>query len=247
GVPWFRWFARRLGTMRALQDGRFGDAERLAAEALACGEQLDHPNVRPVFAAQTMHLDFLRGHWVDVAARLTRYLEQAPGQHLLRAQLAMVQARQGDHAAARRELDRLADGDFAAVPRDSVWLMTLAYLAEAAAGSGDGARAAVLHRLLAPHAARVIGAGTGIASLGHGARYVGVLAAALGRADDAARLLETARAEHERMGARPWLAFTLRDQASLLLARGGRQSRQQAAEALAQAEAIATDIGMAPF
>ena len=76
--------------------------------------------------------------------------------------------------------------------------------------------------------------------------------ATLERWDDAARLLELARREHERMGARPWLAFTLRDQARLRLARPstGRALTNARADAHAlrsRALDLAREIGMDGF
>jgi DNA-binding winged helix-turn-helix (wHTH) protein len=236
GIPWFRWFTLRLRAMRALQDGRLDGAERLAEEAFAFGQQMDHPNVRPLHAAQILHLHFLQGRWAEAAPRLTRYVEQNPGQHALRAELARLRLHEGDDGAARRELDTLAANAFADIPRDAMWLICLAHLAEVSAGLGDRERAKLLHTLLAAHADRVIGAGPGIASLGHASRYLGLLAMALERWEEAARLLDTARAEHERMGARPWLAYTLSDQARLS---SGRPLRGRArAAASTQAEKL---------
>jgi hypothetical protein len=240
GIPWFRWFTLRLRAMYALQDGRFDDAERIAHEAAAFGERMDHPNVRPLLGAQLLALHFLQGRYDEVATRLDRYLARAAGHRLLRAQLAHALLRGGDAGAAQRQLALLAADDFAAIPRDSVWLITLSHLAEVCAAVGDRRRAAVLDALFAPFADRVIGAGPGVASLGHGARYLALLAATLGRVDEALRHCAAARLAHERMGARPWLAYTLRDEA-MLQARAGRDPT----EARRQAWRLADELGMA--
>ena len=225
--------------MYALQDGHFDDGERLAREAAAVGERMDHPNVRPVLAAQLLASDLLRGRFEAAATRLDRYLARAPAQPLLRAQLAYALLGAGDAAGARQQLALLAADDFAAIPRDSVWLVALAHLAEVCAGLADAARAAVLERLLAPFADRVIGAGPGVASLGHGARYRALLAATLGRDDDALRHCAAARVAHEHMSARPWLAYTLRDEAALRERGGGGGS-----EARRRARQLAAELGM---
>ena len=240
GIPWFRWFTLRLASMYAAQDGRFDDAERLARDGAAFGERMDHPNVRPLLAAQLLALDLLRGRFDVVATRLDHYLARAAGQPLLRAQLAYALLGAGDAAGARRHLTLLAADDFAAIPRDSVWLAALAYLSEVCAGLDDAPRAGALERLLAPFADRIIGAGPGVASLGHGARYRALLAATLGRDAEALRHLDTARSAHERMGARPWLAYTLRDEAMVRERSGGDGS-----EARRRACQLADELGMA--
>jgi len=223
--------------MYALQDGRFEDAERAAHDAAAFGERMDHPNVRPLLGAQLLALDLLRGRFDEVAARLDRYLARGPGQPLLRAQLAHALVGAGDMGAAQRHFALLAADDFAAIPRDGVWLIALSYLAEVCADLGDRRRAAVLQGLFTPFADRIIGAGPGVASRGHGARYLARLAATLGHGDEALRHCATARLAHERMGARPWLAYTLRDEAALRERAGGdpgaaRRGARELADAL---------------
>ena len=52
------------------------------------------------------------------------------------------------------------------------------------------------------------------------ARYIGLLAWTLGRLDDAEAHFKAAEAMNERIGARPWLAYTREDHARLLNLRG---------------------------
>ena len=244
GIPWFRWFTLRLRTMRALQDGRLDDAERLAGEAFAFGQQMDHPNVRPVHAAQLLHLSFLRGQHEEAASRLERYVEQNPQQHSLRAELARLRLHQGREDDARRALDDAGRRGFADVPRDSMWLVCLAGWAEVAGRVGAKRHARTLHGLFAPFAGRVLGVGPSVASLGHGTRYLGLLADALGRRDEADRLLAVAASEHERMGARPWLALAWCDQARALARRNDAAARGRADELRARGCGIAREVGM---
>src|SRR5204862_4040672 len=136
GLPWFQWFAARIGVLHALQDGRLDVAETLAGETCAFGERMDHPNVLPVFGAQMLHLQFLRGRYADAAATVALRLERVPGDRPARALLAHPLWHDGDAVRAPAELDRLAEHDFAALPRDGTWPMTGAYLAEVCAGLG---------------------------------------------------------------------------------------------------------------
>lgn len=97
-------------------------------------------------------------------------------------------------------------------------LARLCLLAQVCALLEDGHRAGRLYDLLLPfgrHNAIFIG---GTVFFGSVCRYLGLLARTLRRPRDAARHFEDALAMNERMGARPWLAFTQCDYAGLLLA-----------------------------
>jgi hypothetical protein len=70
------------------------------------------------------------------------------------------------------------------------------------------------------------------------------LAVTLGRNEEAAQLLATSTREHERMQARPWLAFSLLDQARLRLQTRGRHARGEAGGLTERALSLARDLGM---
>jgi DNA-binding winged helix-turn-helix (wHTH) protein/tetratricopeptide (TPR) repeat protein len=249
GILWFNWFALRVRAVRALHEGRFDEAEHVANEALRFGQRMDHPNVAAVFGAQILALRLLQGRFREIEPKVTRWVAENPRLHSTRAGLAYLYLSDGREAAARRELDTLAADDFAAIPRDSVWVMTLARLAEVCAGLADRRHAGVLLDLLSPHADRIIGVGPSIAPMGHGSRYIALLLATLGRFDEAAHLFETALAENERTGSRPWVAYTLRDSAVMLLrrpaaGRGRKADQARAQERLCRALELAHELGM---
>ena len=100
--------------------------------------------------------------------------------------------------------------------------------------------------MIEPYAERIIGVGPSIASLGHGARYLGLLATCLERWDVAAAKLEVATAAHAAMGARPWLAYSLRDQAALLARSAPDQEaeRRRTDELRRRALVLARETGM---
>ena len=77
-------------------------------------------------------------------------------------------------------------------------------------------------------------------------RYLGLLATALERWDDAAGHFEEALALNERMGARPWLARTEDDYARMLLVRGRPGDDERARELRDQALATFSELGMVP-
>jgi class 3 adenylate cyclase len=100
-----------------------------------------------------------------------------------------------------------------------------------------------LYGLLAPTAgaAALVGA-----TAYHGAvdRYLGLLATALGRHDDAVAHHEAALGIHERMRAAPWVARSQFDLGNALIARGGQFDRERALGLLNDALDSATAIGM---
>jgi DNA-binding winged helix-turn-helix (wHTH) protein/tetratricopeptide (TPR) repeat protein len=250
GVPWFTWFGLRLEFVFALQSGDVAAAERLSQEAFAFSERMDHPNVAAVFHTQQAHLLLLQGRFAELAPRLQRRIDASPRDFSARAMIASLYAQDGDAASARHVLDSLASDGFAVIPRDSLWLVILAQLADACVTVENVEHAAVLYDLLLPHAERVLGVGANLASVGHAARSLGVLAGVLGRWDEATQRLEVAVREHERMGALPWLAITWRDRGRVELARrrAGVRPRGTAGaleEPLARARGLAHAFGMA--
>src|SRR5206468_12446328 len=80
----------------------------------------------------------------------------------------------------------------------------------------DAARAAMLYELFSPYASRTVVTGPAVVCLGPAARYLGLLAGAIGRPDDAARHFEESIAMNDRMGARPYLAHSLREYGEML-------------------------------
>lgn len=250
GVPWFAWFGLRLEFVLALQEGDVVAAKRISDEGFAFGERMDHPNVAAVFHTQQAHLLLLQGRLTELAARLQRRIEVSARDFTARSMMALLHVHDRDLGPARRLLDELARDDFDAIPRDALWLMVVAQLAEVAAELEDLDRAAVLYEMLLPQEHRILGVGTNLVSLGHAARYLGLLAATLGRRDEALERLGVAAREHERMGAAPWLAVTLRDLARVEIARSdpssspARERGGRLAEPLARASEIARRVGM---
>ena len=178
---------------------------------------------------------------------LRQLAQQSPSPPVWRAALARVLAAQGREDSARQELERLGAHDFAELPRDRSFIPALALLSEAAALLADAPRVALLYDLLLPYAGRAVVLGPGSACLGSAARYLGLLATALGRPDDAERQLEAAVAANARMGARPYRAHAEHDLARALVLRGRAPDRERALPLAARAAAEARELGMTPL
>jgi ATP/maltotriose-dependent transcriptional regulator MalT len=158
--------------------------------------------------------------------------------------LAWLHADLGRPAEARRALDEAAAAGLADPPAVGYWLNHAALLADICAMLGDADRAARLYPLLAPYAGRLVLSITAGVCRGAVDRYLGRLAAMLGRRDEAARHFEAALAVNAAAGARPWLAHTQHDYARVLLAGGRPGDRARARTLLAEAVAVAEACGM---
>ena len=170
-------------------------------------------------------------------------VDDFPWYPLHRSALACVLVELERFDEARTVLGDLARDDFAALPADNEWLLGMSLAGEASARLGDRETAESLYRLLGPYAGRhAIGHTEG--SIGAVDRYLGLLAVALGRLDDATRHLEDAVHVNERMGARPWTAHSRHDLAAVLVLRDMPGDRPRAADLDALALATARDLGM---
>jgi DNA-binding SARP family transcriptional activator/RecA/RadA recombinase len=163
-----------------------------------------------------------------------------PGWRCVLAHLHVLVGRREEAAAA---LEELSPGGFEALPLDGLWLGAVALLGETAALLGAERHASVLYERLLPYAERNVILGWVAACIGSASRPLGLLAAALGRPEDATAHFEAAAAMHARMRAAPWLARTRADHARVLLD-GGADAAQEAGRLLDAALAGARELGM---
>ncbi len=241
--PLFRWYAAASRGLSAHLDGRFEDAERLFAEGLAMGSQVQPSNARQAHAGQLLTLRYDQGRLAETAVAVREYAERYAAFAAWRCALALVLAETGHRDAAREELARLAaGGGFTALRRGTGWLIGLDFAAKAALACGATAHAAELHDLLAPLADRLVLIGMGTACSGAVAATLSGLACELGRPDEARRLGRQAVALAERARSTPMLGYARCALAGALLAGGAPdQAEDQAVAALG----IARALGMA--
>jgi DNA-binding CsgD family transcriptional regulator len=237
--PYYRWQDAIYRAMRALLDGRLGDVERLAEEAYATAERFDGYPAAEQRLVQLFWVRREQGRLPELEEAVRAQAEQHPGTGWPTA-LAFLYADLGKDAEARAVFEELAVDDFAAEPQ-RYWVNGLALLAETCAVLGARARAVRLYELLLPHAGRLVVSMTGAVCRGSASRYLALLADTLGRPEDAERHFRDALAANERIGARLWLAYTLRDYAAFLLRRG---DGERAVELIGQAERTARELGL---
>jgi tetratricopeptide (TPR) repeat protein len=247
--------ARRLGQPRMLVydplhramaahlRGDFAGAEHFTAEAYA--RSRDEPgSIAPIIAdAQTFLVRRTQGRQRDLEALVRRNADRLPAMRRWRCGLALVLAELGREEEARRELEHLAALDFADVPRDALWLVSMSLLAELCAVLDDRPRAHRLYELLAPYEGRNV-VSMGATYVGPVARYLGLLAMTIGEDERALGHLETARSAAERMGARPTVVLTALDAAEVLARRAAAGDAQRGRALVQRVAASAAQMQM---
>jgi class 3 adenylate cyclase/tetratricopeptide (TPR) repeat protein len=230
--------------MRALMQGRFEDSERLAQQAFAIGQRMQTETAAGVFGLQMFTLRREQGRLKEIEPAVKFFLQQHTAAAAWRPGLALIYSELGRTREAREEFEQLARNDFADLPRDALWMGCMSYLADVCTFLGDKVRAAILYKFLLPFAGRNVVIGIGQSCYGALSRYLGALATTLARWDEAAQHFEDALAMNARMDARPWLAHTQEQYATMLLARHQSGDRDKAAALLDAALATARELEM---
>ena len=254
-APWMGWRAGMLRAVRATMEGRFEEAEQLAAEARRAGKAAGDPVVDTIWT--TNHEGLLRAaerHDELVAfepdvCRARAALHLAPFWQSLQSILIRARLEQADQVRLQMEL--LPEGSLSALDN----LFPMLFAAEAAALVGPRDLAEGLYRALHQRVGGLSGECSvlGMSYLsweGPWARVLGLLAAYLGDWEAAWAHFEEARALCRRLGARPYLARTEYEYGRALLARGGGDTaratddRQRARALLTSAREVAVELGM---
>jgi class 3 adenylate cyclase len=242
-TPALVWQHEVLGGLWALLEGRFEQAEEIANHALALSQRLENPfGGLAMYSIQISRIWQERGSLEQLESVLKQRIADQP--HVgWRARLAHIHTELGRQEEARRELDELAEKDFADIQRDLIWLLTIGYLGEVAAFLRDRPRCELLYELLLPHADRNVVV-LNAACNGSVSRQLALLAAALGHVEDAERHFEDALAMNQRLESPPLIARTQADYARVLLERDGPGDREKALQLASRALAAAQELGM---
>jgi eukaryotic-like serine/threonine-protein kinase len=240
--PFYVWHTACLRAIRALVDGRLGDAERGVRGALEGAKLRESEYVMYTFEyAQIVGIRWAQGRLGEVRDRIEEHGERYRA--IARWRDALVAAEVGDERAARAEIERHARDGFAGLPRDGLWILHVSALAQACVLLRDHERAATLYELLAPYADRnAISVST--IPFGPVAMRLGMLATLLERWDDAQRQFEVALDQCDRMGARPIRAMTAIEFARMLRARGTVGDEDRGDDLLRDATGICEELEM---
>jgi tetratricopeptide (TPR) repeat protein len=227
--PAQRWYAATVRAELTLLRGQLDRAEEQAAEARRIGERA-HGNESRL--CQLMQLCLIRreqGRAAEMLVVIDDLLTLLPVYGMIlrcfRAWLALDCGRPDE---ARAFLDRQLQSGWADLQDLIIHRFMLALCAEMSLRLGHAEAAAALEPMLAsvPKAHLVSAAA---ASAGSAARYRGLVAMALGRREDAVRLLRQAGSENRATGAAIWALRSDLDLARVLASRDDGSARAEAA------------------
>ena len=237
------WVASGAQAMRAILVGDFVLAERKAEESLRLAESVDATFSTGVYGMQMFTIRREQGRLAEVAPLIKRFVEEHPEDAAWRPGLMLIASDLGFEAQALRTLERMAESDFS-VPVDGKRLVTWTYLAEVAARLREAEHAQRIYARLLPFRDQAVTVPAFTLCCGSTARYLGLLADALGDWSAAEEHFEYALQMNERMGAAPWLAHSQHEFAVMLAARNRKGDQARAAELLARAATAAKASNM---
>ena len=235
--PFMLHIAEHFACALALCDGRLELAEQLAHRSHEWGRLLTGRDSSGVYGIQMFSVQRERGRLAELAPVVRILAADAGRDGAWRPSLIALLAELGMEAEARRELARVA-ADGLGPLRATLWVGSLAYLADACSLLGDEAVAALVYPELKPLAGGNVMVGHMVACYGAVDRYLGMLAATLGEDGDAVEHFERALALNRAMGAVTWYAHTAFEYGRFLRARRRGGADHWLAEAAGHAERI---------
>jgi DNA-binding SARP family transcriptional activator/tetratricopeptide (TPR) repeat protein len=242
--PLARIRSRSFQAMRALVDGRYGDAERLVGATLELGASA-HPSSAIELSVIELYMLYMETNRLAELEEPVRNLavsdETTPGWKIgLTYLLSEIEKTE----EARALFEGFGEDDFASIPRDSTELSALAFLAMTAVRLRDPARTELLLDRLLPFRGHPVVIGNAAAYAGTASYYLGLLAIELDRQDAAVEYLEEDVSLNQRAGALPWLARSRYELTRVMAARASNGDAEQAGELLAEAGRTAEQLGM---
>lgn len=234
-APYQKAAVQSMYAARDFLNGDLDRAEQRVLRALASGI----PSVTPPALVQLYYHRLETGRIAEMESEVRRAVATSPAIVGWRFALARLLVELDRLDEARAEL--AAAGGLDRAPRDRLWLLSGAILAESVDAVGDVERARASYELLRPHAAVNIVSGSGSLFYGNVGHFVGLLCTTLGRLDEADSRLAAAQYVHEKMGAVAWGLRTRLEQARVLALRGEPERADTAATAV---ETEASRLGL---
>jgi tetratricopeptide (TPR) repeat protein len=241
GLPVMRYEAAIQRAWRELLAGRIDAAERCARSGFDLGTESNQPDATAVFAGQLFLVRFDQGRLDEIEALVASAADQFPEIAGLRGLLALALSETGKLDQARAMLDEVAADDFASIPYDQLWLVTLTQWAMVAEHLGAPAPAAAVAERLTPWWQQV--AFTGAHVFGSAAFPLALCESVTKRFDLAEQHFGEALDTHERLGAPVWSARTQLGWARMLRSRSEPGDDEQARVLAGTALATARDLG----
>lgn len=199
-----RWLCECTESLHHSLHGRLEEAETCAQRAVEGARHSAQPDALPFYISQLCSIRWQQGRMGELAPLLDRALSQYPGIPGFRSLVTLAHAGAGDFAAAREVMETDVATQFAALPRDPIWIATVVDYAYAVAQLGDREAAAVLREILDPYRGRL--ATTTVAVWGVVDHALGRLELLLGEAEAGRRSLRAAIDSYTAMRAPLWKA-----------------------------------------
>ena len=242
--PYYRWRLAMVQASRALLHGRLEATERALERARALMPAEQREGMGWFMAGELHPVRFEQGRFAEVEPVLRQLIERQPMIRTHRYALAWVLSELGREDDARRELDALAaNGALANLRSERWWNLSVIYLADLCANLGDTARAAEVYEVLLNVEDTIVSRLTAVC-YGSTSYYLGRVANAMGKSDEAERHFGYALTVHAQMPSPLLLAHTQRQYAAMLLGRGAPGDRERACELAGQALNTAERLGL---
>lgn len=217
-------------TTRAIDEGRFAEAERLAAQALNTGRRVVEDIAIGAYGMLMFCLRRQQGRLGEALPALLYFVRSTPQSQTWRPGLALLYAELGMTAPCRTEYEVLVEPVLTGAVADSQSLTALACLAEVCVELDDAVRAPPFYALLAAYAgSNFLGDSSG-PCLGSADRLLGMLATLSAKWEAAERHFEAALVMDTRTASHVWLAHSRYRYALMLHRRskGGDTARARA-------------------
>src|SRR6185503_19947556 len=240
--PYFAWLTAVTRATLAIMRGA-PEAERLALAAFQIGTAGGQPDARSGLSAQMAVIRRDQGRSGELLEPLLKLVAAQPHFRIWRVSLACLYCDTGRLDDARRELDIVAAGDLEIAIGWS-WASEIMNLAQLGSDLGDRRVAEKLYPQVQAFTGQAGMTSISLICYGSLAYPAGLLAACLGRHDEAEQHFERAIAMNEALGARPYLVRCRRAFAEMLLARGDAGDAERAAGLVAAGVAEAEALGM---
>ncbi|SAL77881.1 adenylate/guanylate cyclase [Caballeronia arvi] len=238
-----KWCVTGAQAMRAILVGDFAEAEHKTRDSLKMAQSADANLATGVYGMQMFSIRREQGRLAEVAPIFKRFVDTYSEDATWRPGFMLICSDLGFEAQARDNLDRLAESEHG-VPMDSKRLVTLTYLAEVAARLQNLKHAERIYSLLLPFRDQVVTVPVFTLCCGSAARFLGMLAHALGDWTAAEQHFEYALQMDERLRAWPWLAHSRHEYALMLAARNRIEDKARAQDLLSMAADVARKLKM---
>lgn len=229
--PTINWFATFIKAGWKLMHGDLVVGERLFESAFQIGQEAGEPDAVFTYAAALQQARIYQGRSGEIIEMMEQSVSAYPAIAAWRAGLAVTLVYLDRGAEAAKILEQAASDRFEHIAPDPATLTALALYADAAVQTDSSGPASILYELIEPWADQIVWNGT--IGYGHARMWLGLLAACMGKHEQADQHLAFACDFQEAHGLLLWAARAHLGWAQALAGRGDAAgAREHAARAL---------------